>query len=126
MRVHVAFAGDIGRQIAGEIRNYLRGLMPNNLDVFVDIDSIESGTAWRLATFADAIHVGRACDEAGCYWFEDPMMDAGWSPHAARQLKAHVKTPLLLTEHVRGLEPKAVWITERATDFLRTDRKSVV
>ena len=36
-------------------------------------------------------------------------------------MKEHVKTPLLLTEHVRGLEAKAPWITERATDFLRTD-----
>lgn len=77
--------------------------------------------ASELKTFADAIYVGRACDEAKYYWYEDPFMDAGWSPHAARQLKEHVRTPLLLTEHVRGLEPKAPWITERATDFLRTD-----
>lgn len=77
--------------------------------------------ASELKTFADAIHVGRACDEGGYLWYEDPFMDAGWSPHAARQLKAHVKTPLLMTEHVRGLEPKAPWITERATDILRAD-----
>lgn len=77
--------------------------------------------ASELATFADAIYVGRVCDEAKYYWYEDPFMDAGWSPHAARQLKEHVKTPLLLTEHVRGLEPKVPWLTERATDFLRTD-----
>jgi L-alanine-DL-glutamate epimerase-like enolase superfamily enzyme len=77
--------------------------------------------ASELKTFADAIHVGKACDEGGYYWYEDPFMDAGWSPHAARQLKEHVKTPLLLTEHVRGLEAKAPWITERATDFTRTD-----
>jgi L-alanine-DL-glutamate epimerase-like enolase superfamily enzyme len=48
-------------------------------------------------------------------------MDAGWSPHAARQLKTHVKTPLMLTEHVRGLESKAAWIPERATDYMRVD-----
>jgi L-alanine-DL-glutamate epimerase-like enolase superfamily enzyme len=77
--------------------------------------------ASELKTFADAIYVGKACDEGNYYWYEDPFMDAGWSPHAARQLKEHVKTPLLLTEHVRGLEAKAPWITERATDFLRTD-----
>lgn len=77
--------------------------------------------ASELKTFADAIYVGKACDEGNYYWYEDPFMDAGWSPHAARQLKEHVKTPLLLTEHVRGLEAKAPWITERATDFVRTD-----
>ncbi|MCP8941138.1 mandelate racemase [Alsobacter sp. SYSU M60028] len=77
--------------------------------------------ASELKTFADAVYVGKACDEAGYAWYEDPFMDAGWSPHAARQLKEHVRTPLLLTEHVRGLEPKAPWVTERATDILRTD-----
>ncbi len=77
--------------------------------------------ASELKTFADAIHVGRACDEAKYFWYEDPFMDAGWSPHAARQLKEHVRTPLLMTEHVRGLEPKVAWLTSRATDFLRTD-----
>lgn len=77
--------------------------------------------ASELATFADALYVGRACDEARFYWYEDPYLDAGWSPHAARKLRQMLKTPLLMTEHVRGLEPKAVWITEEATDFLRTD-----
>jgi L-alanine-DL-glutamate epimerase-like enolase superfamily enzyme len=77
--------------------------------------------ASELRTFADAIYVGKACDEAGYYWYEDPFMDAGWSPHAARQLKSHVKTPLLLTEHVRGLEPKVPWLVAGATDFVRTD-----
>lgn len=77
--------------------------------------------ASELRTFADAVYVGRACDDARLYWYEDPCMDAGWSPHAARQLKSHVRTPLLLTEHVRGLEAKAPWITSGATDFVRTD-----
>jgi L-alanine-DL-glutamate epimerase-like enolase superfamily enzyme len=77
--------------------------------------------ASELKTFADAIYVGKACDEAKLYWYEDPFMDAGWSPHAARQLKTHVKTPLLLTEHVRGLESKVPWLTSGATDFLRVD-----
>lgn len=77
--------------------------------------------ASELRTFADAVYVGRACDEGKYYWYEDPFMDAGWSPHAARQLKSHVRTPLLLTEHVRGLESKAPWITAGATDFVRTD-----
>jgi L-alanine-DL-glutamate epimerase-like enolase superfamily enzyme len=77
--------------------------------------------ASELHTFADAIYVGKACDEAKYYWYEDPFMDAGWSPHAARQLKTHVKTPLLLTEHVRGLETKVPWLVSGATDFVRTD-----
>jgi len=77
--------------------------------------------ASELQTFADAVYVGRACDEGGYIWYEDPFMDAGWSPHAARQLKQTIRTPLMLTEHVRGLENKATWISERATDYLRAD-----
>jgi L-alanine-DL-glutamate epimerase-like enolase superfamily enzyme len=77
--------------------------------------------ASELQTFADAIYVGQACDEGGYLWYEDPFMDAGWSPYAARQLKASIKTPLMLTEQVRGLETKAAWIGERATDYLRVD-----
>ena len=77
--------------------------------------------ASELQTFADAVYVGKACDEGGYLWYEDPFMDAGWSPHAARQLKQLIKTPLMLTEHVRGLENKAAWIGERATDYLRAD-----
>ncbi|HTM79292.1 MAG TPA: enolase C-terminal domain-like protein, partial [Devosia sp.] len=77
--------------------------------------------ASELQTLADAIYVGKACDEGGYIWFEDPFMDAGWSTHAARQLKANIKTPLMLTEHVRGLETKASWISERATDYIRVD-----
>lgn len=77
--------------------------------------------ASELQTLADAIYVGKACDEGGYLWFEDPFMDAGWSPHAALQLKSNIKTPLMLTEHVRGLENKASWIAQRATDYIRVD-----
>ncbi len=77
--------------------------------------------ASHLNTFADALRVGHACDEHGYYWLEDPLADCGHAPHVHRLLKERIRTPLLLTEHVRGLEAKTPWITERATDFLRAD-----
>jgi L-alanine-DL-glutamate epimerase-like enolase superfamily enzyme len=77
--------------------------------------------ACTLRTFADALQVGRACDEANYYWLEDPFADMGTAPTAHRRLKELIRTPLLLTEHVRTLEAKVPWITEGATDFLRTD-----
>ena len=40
---------------------------------------------------------------------------------AERQLKEHVGFPSPAGSTVRGLEPKAPWVTERATDILRTD-----
>jgi L-alanine-DL-glutamate epimerase-like enolase superfamily enzyme len=77
--------------------------------------------ACTLATFADALHLGRACDEAGCFWYEDPFQDMGTAPAAHRRLKELIRTPLLLTEHVRTLEAKVPWLTAGATDFLRAD-----
>jgi L-alanine-DL-glutamate epimerase-like enolase superfamily enzyme len=77
--------------------------------------------ACELRTFADALAVGRACDEAGFFWYEDPFRDAGWSQFAHRKLRQFIKTPLLQTEHVRGVEPKADFIVSEATDFVRAD-----
>ncbi len=77
--------------------------------------------ASELRTFADALKVGHACDEAGFFWYEDPMRDGGVSQHAHRLLRQRLRTPLLITEHVRGVEPKADWIAGDATDFVRAD-----
>lgn len=75
----------------------------------------------ELRTFADALYVGHACDESKYFWYEDPFRDGGVSQHAHRKLRQFLKTPILQTEHVRGLEPKADWIAAEATDFVRTD-----
>jgi L-alanine-DL-glutamate epimerase-like enolase superfamily enzyme len=77
--------------------------------------------ACELRTFADALAVGRACDEAGFMWYEDPFRDTGVSIHAHRKLRHFIKTPLLQTEHVRGLEPKADFIVGDGTDYVRAD-----
>jgi L-alanine-DL-glutamate epimerase-like enolase superfamily enzyme len=77
--------------------------------------------ACELRSFADALYVGRACDEADFFWLEDPMRDAGLSQHAHRKLRQALRTPILATEHVRGIEPKADWIAAEATDFVRAD-----
>jgi len=77
--------------------------------------------ASHINTFADALRVGRACDDHDFYWLEDPLADCGQAPHVHRLLRERIKTPLLLTEHVRGLEAKSPWVTEMATDFLRAD-----
>lgn len=77
--------------------------------------------ASHISTFAGALKVGHACDEHSFYWLEDPLADCGQAPHVHRLLRQQIRTPLLLTEHVRGLEAKTPWITEMATDFLRAD-----
>ena len=74
-----------------------------------------------LVTFADALSVGRACDEADFFWLEDPLRDTGKSMAGNRRLREKLRTSLLVTEHVRGLEAKADWVVSGATDFLRAD-----
>ena len=74
-----------------------------------------------LTTFAEAVAVGHACDEEGYFWYEDPYADCGISQFAHRKLRQLVKTPLLITENVRSLEPRVDFIVAGATDFVRGD-----
>ena len=86
-----------------------------------DTMTLMSDPSCELHTFAEAIYLGRACDEANYFWYEDPYSDSGVSAYAHRKLKEFVKTPLLITEHVRGVEPKADFLIAGGTDFLRAD-----
>jgi len=70
-------------------------------------------------TFADVLKVGKACDEEGFFWYEDPGRDGGISQFAHRKLRHFIKTPLLLTEMVASLEPTVDFALADATDFLR-------
>ena len=74
-----------------------------------------------IKTFGDALKLGRACDEYGFFWYEDPFRDGGVSAHAHRKLRQLIKTPLLQLEHVRGLESHVDFIEAEATDFVRGD-----
>lgn len=86
----------------------------DEMDLMVD-------PACDLDTFADALRVGEACDDHGYLWYEDPYRDGGISQHGHRKLRQHLETPLLQTEHVRGLEPTTDFVAAEATDFVRTD-----
>lgn len=79
----------------------------------------DSGCAFK--TFADALAVGRACDEADFFWYEDPYADGGLAAHGHRRLRELLKTPLLLGEHIRGLESMATLVLAGGTDFVRAD-----
>ncbi len=77
--------------------------------------------ACQLRNFADTLYVGKACDEANYFWLEDPYRDSGVSAFAHKKLREMLCTPLLQTEHVRGVEPKADFLIAGGTDFLRSD-----
>jgi L-alanine-DL-glutamate epimerase-like enolase superfamily enzyme len=72
-------------------------------------------------TFADALAVGRACDEENFFWYEDPMKDGGVSLYAHKQLRKALKTPLLQGEHVHLVEAHTDMAIAEATDFWRAD-----
>ena len=99
-----------------EIANVLavREAVGADMDLMID-------PACELTTFGDALKVGWACDEAKFFWYEDPFRDGGISQFAHRKLRQLIKTPLLLTEHVRSLEPHMDFVIAEATDFVRGD-----
>jgi L-alanine-DL-glutamate epimerase-like enolase superfamily enzyme len=99
---HVAVVRAAGERVAGK--------MDLMLDPFC-----------TLRTFADALRVGRACDEYGYLWLEDPFRDGGVSTFAHRKLRELIRTPLLELEHVRGLEAHVDMIVGEGTDFVRAD-----
>ncbi len=77
--------------------------------------------ACKLKTFAEVLAIGQACDEANYLWLEDAYRDSGVSTTAHKMLRGRLKTPLLQTEHVRGLEEHVNFIVAEGTDFVRAD-----
>lgn len=75
--------------------------------------------ACEIDTFGQALAVGRACDEAGFFWYEDPFRDGGVSAFAHRKLRQLLSTPILQTEHVRLLEQHVDFILAEGTDYVR-------
>jgi L-alanine-DL-glutamate epimerase-like enolase superfamily enzyme len=72
-------------------------------------------------TFAEALKVGLACDDAGFYWLEDPYSDGGVTPFSHARLREMIKTPLLQGEQVTSIAERMNLILQKATDFARAD-----
>lgn len=72
-----------------------------------------------LRTVAEALALGRVCDEVGAFWWEDPMRGDAVTAH--RLLRQRVRTPLLITEFVRSLEGRIALAVEGGTDMIRAD-----
>ena len=111
-KIHGWKEGDVAEESA--ILRAVGERVGGKMDIMYD-------AANHLTTLADAIKVGKVCDEYNYYWYEDPYGDGGISIHGHRKLKEHVKTPLLITEHVRNLETTTDIAVAGATDFLRAD-----
>ncbi|MFB6308195.1 MAG: mandelate racemase family protein [Haloarculaceae archaeon] len=115
-KIHGWGGSDASRDIEREVETVLAvgERVGDEMDLMCD-------PACEFETFADALKVGKACDEAGFLWYEDPYRDGGVSQHGHRKLRQKIDTPILQTEHVRGLEPHTDFIANEATDFVRAD-----
>lgn len=91
-----------------------RKAIGDRMDIMMD-------PASALHTWMDALYVGRACDEINAFWYEDPYRDASVSANGQRLLREKLKTPLLVSEHVRGLEQKATFMIAGGADLIHTD-----
>jgi L-alanine-DL-glutamate epimerase-like enolase superfamily enzyme len=70
--------------------------------------------------FEAALRVGRAIEDLGFYWYEDPLADQ--DIYNCVKLRDKLDIPLMATEYpAAGLDSYAPWILQRATDFLRGD-----
>jgi L-alanine-DL-glutamate epimerase-like enolase superfamily enzyme len=70
--------------------------------------------------YPDALKVGRAVEEMGYLWFEDPLNEEDIYSYV--KLRQKLNIPILATEYPPGdIGTYAVWLTERATDYLRGD-----
>ena len=85
----------------------------DRMDLMVD-------PACELETWADALKMGRACDDENFFWLEDAYKDGGVSVFGHKKLRELIKTPLLQTEHIFGLEQHVDFIVNGGTDFVRT------
>ena len=70
--------------------------------------------------YPEALRVGRAVEELGFYWYEDPLADDDLYNYV--KLKERLHIPIMATElPPAGPTSYAPWVMERATDFLRGD-----
>jgi L-alanine-DL-glutamate epimerase-like enolase superfamily enzyme len=70
--------------------------------------------------YVEALRVGRAIEELGYYWYEDPL-DADDITNYVK-LRQKLDIPVMATEYSPGgFQAYAPWITMQATDFLRGD-----
>ena len=106
--------GLAGSNIKREVENVLavRDAVGPDVDLMID-------PANEVKNFGDALKLGKACDEAGFFWWEDVFMDGGVSTFAHRKLRQMIKTPLLQTEHIRLPEQHMNFVIAEGTDYVR-------
>lgn len=124
------FAEQCGEQgiSAFKIHSYFDGNPKTEIEIMAAVrdrvgDSMKLMTdpASSLKSFMDAVEVGKACDDLGFFWYEDPYRDASSSATAQKRLRDFIQTPMLVAEHIRGFEQKADFVLLGGTDIMHID-----
>jgi L-alanine-DL-glutamate epimerase-like enolase superfamily enzyme len=88
-------------------------------DAVGDEMSLMLDSSWGYS-FTEAVQVGKAIEELGYVWYEDPL--PAEDIHGYARLQRSLSIPLMATEITKGgLYALPQWITTGATDFLRGD-----
>ena len=75
--------------------------------------------AWSYS-YDVAVRVGRAIEELGFLWYEDPLAER--DIYNCAKLREKLDIPLMATEYPpHGLDAYAPWLLMRATDYVRGD-----
>jgi L-alanine-DL-glutamate epimerase-like enolase superfamily enzyme len=111
-KIHGWHDGDRRREVANLLG--VRKAVGDDWPLMID-------PASQLRTWGDALVIGHACDEAGYFWYEDPYRDTGGATEGHKRLRERLRTPLLVGEHVRGLEAKAAFLLAGGGDMLHVD-----
>lgn len=95
-----------------EICRHVRAAVGDDYRLMLD-------STWSY-NFVEAVRVGRAIEDLGYYWYEDPL-DADDITNYVK-LRQKLTIPVMATEYSPGgFQAYAPWITLQATDFLRGD-----
>ncbi|MCH2568851.1 MAG: hypothetical protein MKZ98_09875 [Pseudomonadales bacterium] len=111
-KIHSFFDGNPRTEI--DIMTAVRERVGTDMKLMTD-------PASSLKSFVDAVEVGKACDDLGFFWYEDPYRDASSSAAAHKRLRDFIKTPMLIAEHIRGFEQKADFVLAGGTDIMHID-----
>jgi L-alanine-DL-glutamate epimerase-like enolase superfamily enzyme len=111
-KIHGWHSGDTAREIANVLG--VREAVGDDFPLMLD-------PASQLRTWMDALRVGEACDDARLSWYEDPYRDTGSSLEGHKRLRERLRTPLLVAEHIRGIEAKAAFILGGGGDMIHAD-----
>lgn len=111
-KIHGWHSGDVRREVENALG--VRAAVGDDFPLMLD-------PASQLKTWADALYLGHACDEANYFWYEDPYRDTGGATEGHKRLRERLRTPMLVGEHVRGVEAKAAFLLAGGGDLLHVD-----